>query len=56
MNDVEWLHQRVVSRREKLRRQQKERYELAKQMGYTPEEAIVLQSWSLKRLLALPKR
>ena len=56
MNDADLLQQRVVERREALRRQQKERYELAKQMGYSPQEATVLQNWSLKRILALPKR
>lgn len=56
MNDVEWLQKRVADKREAKRSQQKTRYELAKEMGYSPAEADVLQNWSLERILALPKK
>lgn len=55
MTDTELLQERVATGREARRRKQKERYELAKEMGYSTDEAVVLQNWSLKRILALPK-
>ena len=53
MSDIELISLRVAENRQAHRKRQKERYELAKKLGFSPKEAVILQNWSLERILAL---
>jgi len=53
MNDAEILEVRVRESVGKRRIKQKERYALAKSLGFSPDEAAVLMNWSRERIEAL---
>lgn len=53
MNDLELLEKRVRETRERIGKNQKERYQLAKKLGFSPWEATILQNWKTERIVAL---
>jgi hypothetical protein len=52
-NDTELLESRVKKQTMKIRLKQKERYQLAKTLGFSASEAVVLQNWSADRIRAV---
>lgn len=52
-NDAEILEVRVRENVEKRRLNQKGRYRLAKELGFTPDEAAILMNWSEVRIRSL---
>lgn len=54
-NDAELLKNRVIKQTGKLRLRQKERYRLAKKLGFSASEAVILQNWSEDRIRELAK-
>lgn len=55
MSDSELLEKRVRETRERLARNQRERYQLAKKLGFSPWEAAILQNWKTERIEALAR-
>jgi hypothetical protein len=55
MNDSELLEKRVRETRERIGKSQKERYRLAKKLGFSPWEATILQNWKTERIEALAR-
>ena len=53
MNDSELLVTRVKAANERVRKFQKEKYQLAKSLGFSSVEAAILQNWSEERIRAL---
>ena len=53
MNDSELLVTRVKAANERVRKFQKEKYQLAKSLGFSAVEAAILQNWSEERIRAL---
>ena len=54
--DYEILARRVTLQRSSLRRRQKAMYRLAKELGFSTSEAVVLQNWSESRVRAVAER
>lgn len=53
MNDSELLVTRVKAANERVRKSQREKYQLAKSLGFSSMEAAILQNWSEERVRAL---
>jgi hypothetical protein len=53
MNDSELLGVRVRAANERVRKFQKERYQLARSLGFSGVEAAILQNWNEERIRAL---
>lgn len=53
MNDSELLVTRVKAANERVRKFQREKYQLAKSLGFSSMEAAILQNWSEERVRAL---
>jgi len=57
MQDLEArLQERLRKVQDKHRHQQKARYELAKSLGFKPQEAAVLQNWSEDDIKSLARQ
>jgi hypothetical protein len=54
-NDTELLASRVTEQTMRIRVKQKERYRLAKQLGFSASEAAILQNWREERIRGLAK-
>ena len=55
MDDKKLLQDRVSRQRGVLRTRQKKMYQLAKALGFTANEAVILQNWGEDRIRALAK-
>jgi len=53
MNDSELLKNRVSESKERTRQFQKDKYQLAKSLGFSGVEAAILQNWSEERIRTL---
>jgi hypothetical protein len=53
MKDSELLENRVRDLKSRISRSQKEKYRLAKELGFSAVEAAVLQNWKEGRIRAL---
>ena len=52
-SDNDLLERRVRQQTMKTRMKQKEKYQLAKRLGFSGTEAAVLQNWAEDRIIAL---
>ena len=53
MNDSELLVTRVKEARERVRKFQRDKYQLAKELGFSGVEAAILQNWNEERIRQL---
>lgn len=52
-NDMKLLQDRVSRQKNSLRTRQKKMYQLAKNLGFSAGEAVILQNWSEDRIRGL---